>query len=211
MSDVQAKLGVLELDALREATNIGAGHAATALSQLTHQHIRVSVPRIRPLSDKGFDESFELGGEQIVGASMQVMGSLTGHIWFVQPESSARMLGDFLLGLEPGTTTEFDDMVQSCFKEVANILGGAYLNALSRFLKLNLMPSVPSFSTGDPDVVLTGEDGSGGADNDMIVCTEAKLTFGEAPDPLVGFMVLFPFPEAVDAILDALREHIRPA
>ena len=210
MSDTQEKLDVLKLDALeldvlREATIVGAGHAATALSQLTHQHIRVSVPRIKHLGGEGFDESFELGGEQIAGASMQVMGSVTGHLWFVQPVSSARSLGDFLLSREPGTTTEFDEMVESCFKEVANILGGAYLNALSRFLKLTLMPSVPSFSSGDPDVVLTGEDGSGGADTEMILCTEARLTFGSASDPLVGFMVLFPFPEAVDIILDALR------
>ena len=77
MADVQEKLGVLELDALREATNVGAGHAATALSQLTHQHIRVSVPQITPLGGEGFDKSFDLGGEEIAGASMQIFGKRT--------------------------------------------------------------------------------------------------------------------------------------
>ena len=212
MSDLRETLGVLELDALREATNIGSGHAATALSQLTNQHVRVSVARVTPLGGEGFDESFDLGGEEIAGASMQIFGSVTGQIWFVQPESHARMLGDFLLGLDAGTTTEFDEMVESCFKEVANILAGAYLNALSRFLKLTLMPSVPSFSSGDPDAVLTGDDhGRAGANREMVLCTEATLRFGSAPNPILGFMVLFPDPKAVDAILDALHEHIRPA
>ena len=212
MSDLQETLGVLELDALREATNIGSGHAATALSQLTNQYVRVSVARVTPLGEEGFDESFDLGGEEIAGASMQVFGSVTGQIWFVQPESHARMLGDFLLGLETGTTTEFDEMVESCFKEVANILGGAYLNALSRFLKLTtLMPSVPSFSFGDPDAVLRGDDhGGAGASREMILCTEATLRFGSTPNPILGFMVLFPDRQAIDAILDALHEHIRP-
>src|SRR2546430_12581522 len=36
----------LQLDALKEVANIGAGHAATALSQLTHRRIMISVPEI---------------------------------------------------------------------------------------------------------------------------------------------------------------------
>ena len=33
-------------DALREVANIGAGHAATALSQITEQRIMISVPHV---------------------------------------------------------------------------------------------------------------------------------------------------------------------
>ena len=35
-----------QLDALREVANIGAGHAATALSQMTEQRIMISVPQL---------------------------------------------------------------------------------------------------------------------------------------------------------------------
>ncbi|MEP7066466.1 MAG: chemotaxis protein CheC, partial [Gemmatimonadota bacterium] len=34
----------MELDALRETANIGAGHAATALSQMTGNTIMITVP-----------------------------------------------------------------------------------------------------------------------------------------------------------------------
>ncbi|MGQ0703023.1 MAG: chemotaxis protein CheC, partial [Gemmatimonadales bacterium] len=37
-------LTALERDALREVANIGAGHAATALSQMTGGRIMISVP-----------------------------------------------------------------------------------------------------------------------------------------------------------------------
>ena len=40
-------LGELQLDALREVANIGAGHAATALSELTGRRIMVDVPEVR--------------------------------------------------------------------------------------------------------------------------------------------------------------------
>jgi chemotaxis protein CheC len=40
-----------QLDAMREVANIGAGHAATALSQMTNRKIMINVPRVnvRPL------------------------------------------------------------------------------------------------------------------------------------------------------------------
>ena len=45
MDDVR-DLKELQLDALKEVANIGAGHAATALSQLTDRRIMISVPEI---------------------------------------------------------------------------------------------------------------------------------------------------------------------
>ena len=52
MDDVRA-LKELQLDALREVANIGAGHAATALSQLTGRTVMIGVPEVnvRPLED----------------------------------------------------------------------------------------------------------------------------------------------------------------
>jgi chemotaxis protein CheC len=50
--DVRA-LSAQQLDALREVANIGAGHAATALSQITGERIMISVPElsIAPLDE----------------------------------------------------------------------------------------------------------------------------------------------------------------
>ena len=44
MQDVR-DLKALQIDALREVANIGAGHAATALSLMTNRRIMISVPR----------------------------------------------------------------------------------------------------------------------------------------------------------------------
>ena len=45
-TDDVRNLSTQALDALREVANIGAGHAATALSQITSQRIMISVPHI---------------------------------------------------------------------------------------------------------------------------------------------------------------------
>lgn len=45
MEDVR-DLKELQFDALKEVANIGAGHAATALSQMTNKKIMISVPEV---------------------------------------------------------------------------------------------------------------------------------------------------------------------
>ncbi len=48
-----AQLETLEpaqLDALREVANIGAGHAATALSEMTRRPVMLTVPRVTSFS-----------------------------------------------------------------------------------------------------------------------------------------------------------------
>ena len=52
MEDVR-DLKALQLDALREVANIGAGHAATALSQMTNRTIMISVPEVNILRARG--------------------------------------------------------------------------------------------------------------------------------------------------------------
>ena len=44
-SDIVSKLQEFHLDALQEIGNIGAGHSATALSQLLNRKVDMSVPR----------------------------------------------------------------------------------------------------------------------------------------------------------------------
>jgi chemotaxis protein CheC len=55
----QRILSDLERDALREVANIGAGHAATALSQMTSRKIMISVPEV---SVRRLEEVAELVG-----------------------------------------------------------------------------------------------------------------------------------------------------
>src|SRR5687768_5532713 len=91
------QLKALQLDALREVANIGAGHAATALSQMTNRTIMISVPEVnvRPLEEV----SDMLGKPDAVVAAvlMQMMGDLTGRTLVLFPERSAQRLCDILL------------------------------------------------------------------------------------------------------------------
>ena len=77
-----SKLSHMQLDALREVGNIGAGNAATALSQLLGDKIDMTVPNVNIVS---FDEIFSrIGGEKVVlGVIVRVLGDTPGNILFI--------------------------------------------------------------------------------------------------------------------------------
>ena len=153
--DEAQELKDLQLDALREVANIGAGHAATALSQLTDCRIMISVPEIFVARLEEVPTRLGEEDELVVAVLMHMLGDLTGRMLFTLPEDNAKLLCDLLLRREPGQTTEFNDLEQSGLKEAGNILGGAYMNALSDFMGMMLLPSVPSLAIDLSGTVLT--------------------------------------------------------
>ena len=198
----------MELDALQEAINIGVGHAATALSQLTNQTIHVSVPRINlaPL-----DETPELLGishKPIVAASMELLGEVTGKIWLAMPRSDAKLLCTLLLGRDPGAGDGFDPMEESSFKEATNILGSAYLNAVGQLIGVVMLPSVPSFTLDISDVVFSNDDVSPESRVDRALCAEAAFAFEKFPETIRGYVLLLPTLNSIDKILEGLRANL---
>src|SRR5947207_11011165 len=131
MEDVR-DLKALQLDALREVANIGAGHAATALSQLTHRRIMISVPEINIARLEEVPGLIGDPQEVVAAVLMHMLGDLTGRTLLLFPEPVGRQLCDMLLKRPLGTTQAFETIEQSCLKEAGNILSGAYMNALSR-------------------------------------------------------------------------------
>ncbi len=195
----------LQLDALREVANIGAGHAATALSQMTNQKIMISVPEInvRPL-----EEVTDLLGPPdavIAAVLMQMMGDLTGRTLVLFPEESALAVCDMLLGRARGTTTAFGEMEQSGLKEVGNILVSAYMNALSDFMGMMLVPSVPSLVIDQSAAILTTTYLNFGHERDFVFCVETAFHVGGASEQLEGHFLLLPDMPSLRAIFDAIR------
>jgi chemotaxis protein CheC len=204
MEDVR-DLTESQLDAIREVANIGAGHAATALSGMTHRTIMITVPRVyvRPL-----EEACDLIGPPdlvIAAVMMHMMGDLTGRSMVLFPERSAQALCDILFHRPSGSTRTFGDMEQSGLKEAGNILASAYLNALSDFMGMMLIPSVPSLVIDLSGAVLTSAHLNFGQQREYAFCVETAFRVEGSPEPLGGHFLLLPDLTSLRSIFDAIR------
>ncbi len=198
-------LSDLERDALREVANIGAGHAATALSQMTSRKIMISVPEV---SVRRLEEVAELVGPSdavIAGVLMHVMGDLTGRTLVVLDQESAYSLCEMLLRRPRTGQAGFDAMEQSTIKETGNILCSAYLNALSDFLGMMLVPSVPALVVDLAGAVLTTAYLNFGHERDALFCVETTFRIEGSARALTGQFLLMPDPPALQAIFDSIR------
>lgn len=131
-----------ELDILREVANIGAGNAATALSELLGAKVRMRIPDVRIVPFHRLSES--VGGTEaaVMAVYFRLQGDFSGSLYVMMKEEAAHQLLDCLLG-QTVRQESFSSMDCSALAEVGNIVAGTYLSALSDFTGLRLFPSVP--------------------------------------------------------------------
>jgi chemotaxis protein CheC len=205
MVDVR-ELGHLQLDGLREVANIGAGHAATALSQLTNRRIMVGVPQVKILRIDEIADMIGTGEEVVAGVAMQMLGDLTGRTVQIFPKETAEQVAGILIGRSDVKFPEnFGELEQSALKEVGNILGGAYLNALSDFLGLLLLMSVPGLAMDVTAAVLKSTFLEFQEDRDYVFVVETVFNMDQVVGELHGHFLLVPDEASIDVLLRAIR------
>src|SRR5215813_1407807 len=182
-------LKALQIDALREVANIGAGHAATALSQMIGETIMITVPRINVSRLEEVRPQLGPPDEPVAAVLMYMLGDLTGRTLLVFPRRTAQRLASLLLHAKI-TEDDFSDMAQSAIKEAGNILSSAYMNALSDFMGMMLIPSPPSLAIDMSDAVLTTTYLQFGGDKDFVFCVESDFVLNESDEKLRGFFLL---------------------
>jgi len=203
MDDIRS-LKALQLDALREVANIGAGHAATALSQMIGGTIMISVPTINVSRLEEVPPQISAPEEPVAAVLMHMLGDLTGRTLLVFPKPTAARLAALMLH-RPGSSEELGEMEQSAIKEAGNILSSAYMNALSDFMGMMLLPSPPSLAIDMSTAVLTTAYLQFGTDRDYVFCVESEFYMTDVEERLRGFFLLLPDPASLQAILRAVR------
>ncbi|MBN6887187.1 chemotaxis protein CheC [Cytobacillus horneckiae] len=135
------------LDLIKEVGNIGAGHAATALSTMFNKRIEMKVPFVNVLT---FQEALEITGgpeNTVVGLYLRVDGEISGNLFcLLTVEQAEKMASEMLEKQGADYTSLRDRMSVSVLKEVANIILGAFISAISDLTKLPMYPTVPSIN-----------------------------------------------------------------
>lgn len=76
-----------QLDFLKEMMNIGAGNAASALSQLLNSKVDVNVPKIHLLKPENMMKIISDPALKVISVKVSTVGDILGEIFFILQEN----------------------------------------------------------------------------------------------------------------------------
>lgn len=196
------ELNDVHLDFLKEVGNIGAGHAATALSMMIEKQIEMKVPNVKLLE---FDEVGEyLGGEEqvVAGIFMKIEGDIPGNMFFIMPLEASMDLLKQLLDRNITDPSEMEDLDLSALTEIGNILSSSYLSSLADFTKLSLSPTVPSITVDMVGSILSF--GLVQISQYSDVALVIDTTFIDGNKAVKGHFFLIPEPKSMNKLFSSL-------
>ncbi|WP_404433004.1 chemotaxis protein CheC [Sutcliffiella horikoshii] len=199
-----------ELDLLKELGNIGAGNAATALSQLLNKEIHMNVPLAKIVS---FNEMMDLMGgsdRPVAAVFLRMEGELSGSLFFVLSMDDATKLINQLIPEKKISVEALPshELGLSALQELGNIISAHYLTALSECIGLAVTPSVPQVTIDMVGaIVVTGLlEISQVSDHSIFIDTELTETTDNQIEKTKGHFFLIPYPDSFEKILAALGE-----
>ena len=140
--------GKKDLGIFLELGSIGAGHAATSLSEILQQQVSIDIPRICTVPPHMLPKFYHSHDMPATAVYMHLVQKLECHFLFIfeMPElkeiTTLMTKAVFPRELEPS-------MESSAIEELGNILIGSFLTAISDFTGVSLV-STPPLLIGAP-------------------------------------------------------------
>jgi len=188
--------GAIELDALSEVMNTGAGHAAGDLSEMLQRSVAISVPRVLVAPVEEVSE--QLGGarQAVLSIGVQVSGELECYLTAIVDDRAARVLCD-LLGVELE-----GEMGQSALGEIGNLLACAYANALGEMANMRLEIHPPAVVHEELGTIVSSLAAAFELDIDSAVLVDSQLTV-QGENCNIG-LIMIPRASGIDDLLAGL-------
>lgn len=197
-------LDELELDALKEAINVGVGFAAGSLNELLGMPISLQVPEVdvMPL-DEALVRVSAFAWNRVASVQLAFSGALSGNVALVFPYDSAVELVSLLTDDE-ASSTEVDGIRAATLEEVGNIIVNGVVGSISNLLEGQISFSIPYYSEqGGLPARLPGVKHAAGA---HVVLARAR--FFVAEHEIEGEIFLFLDLLALESLTAALDRYI---
>jgi chemotaxis protein CheC len=119
--------------------------ASTAMNRWTAGQITLTLDEVLDLPLEEVSSALELGDERLTMVVLTLAGELGGTMVLTFDDANGRELAASLLGRSVGAGDEWSELEISALNETGNILSCAYMNALTRLIDAQLVPSPPIF------------------------------------------------------------------
>lgn len=194
-----SNLSALQLDALKEVSNIGAGNAATALSMMIGKKVDMTVPAVNVVKLEDIVE--ENGETEVAGTVVRVLGDIAGNILLVFENPTAENIIQKLVGSKQSPESE---MGSSVLCEIANIISASYMNAIAQLTNLAIAPSVPATSYDMLGAILTTTFIESNQYDEYILDIETVFLDEDTAENIGGHFYYIPMPGSLEKILKSI-------
>ncbi|OLS17061.1 MAG: CheY-P phosphatase CheC [Candidatus Heimdallarchaeota archaeon LC_2] len=135
-----------EIEAFKELGNVGAGHAAIALSKLFNKEVDMSVPFIRVGDVETIISGINLKTDEVVGfTATEVIKPLRYKLSVIFKEKTILSLLELLSSTtrtEIKSEDDLSDMQKSLVQEIGSTIILRYVAALNKMLKVESLPEL---------------------------------------------------------------------
>jgi chemotaxis protein CheC len=136
----------IELNLLQQLFTAATADASSAMCRWTSGLITLTLDEIREVPLEAVSSEFNCGDELLTMVVLTLAGEVGGTMILTFDEVNGRELAAALLGRSTGVPgTPWSELEKSALNETGNILGCAYMNALTRLISTELVPSPPYF------------------------------------------------------------------
>ncbi|WDZ97880.1 chemotaxis protein CheC [Herbaspirillum sp. WKF16] len=143
-------LNDIELDALTEIFNVGAGRAALSLSEIVGDEVRLSVPSVEVLRTREIDERvLALSNARFATVSQIFDGPFDAEAVLLFTEEHALEIVRDMMGSQM-SLDELAEFEQEAMCELGNIILNACLSAMADMLGITLNSSLPNYVVSSP-------------------------------------------------------------
>jgi len=197
------QLNEMQRDALQEVANIGASHAATALSKMVNRPIQVGIPRIDIVP---IEQSIETvpQDDPVVGVFLQMSQETPLYVMVLLSKKSAFYLANLLLNQpEEETRDDFSEMEQSALMEVSNVMMSSFFDSITRLINISMIPGPPMLAYDMPAAILDYALIKISSVANTVLLFETAVN-EEGTNTFDVNMYLIPEPQTIDLILEKL-------
>lgn len=119
--------------------------ASAAMYRWTNGLITLSLDEVHELPLEEVSRALNFSDELLTMIVLSLPGDIGGELILSFDAQNGRQLAASLLGRKVCESPEWTELEKSALNETGNILGCAYVNALTRLIGLDLIPSPPYF------------------------------------------------------------------
>jgi len=145
--DNNIQLSELQYDAIVELLNIGMGSAASSLSEIVNEEIKLSVPSLELLCRKEVVEYFDVLSQEIVAIKQSFQGAFHGDALLAFAQNKGIRLVSILMKRQI-SINELVELEADAITEIGNIVLNACLATCNNVLSQKLITEIPIFLKG---------------------------------------------------------------